>query len=192
LLYASDQAVQPISWSSDGRFLSFMKHSRESLPLGIPLSADVGVLPLFGDRTPVPFLETRFAEGYGRFSPDGRWMAYMSTESRRAEVYVAQFPGPGQKVPISIAGGTQPRWRHDGTEIFYVAGNRLMAAPVNGKGATFEVGAARQLFEIRPRTGLGPFYDVSADGQRFLVNTLPEDTSTPITLVVNWPALLKK
>ena len=116
----------------------------------------------------------------------------MSAESGRAEVYVAPFPGPGATVPVSTGGGTLPRWRHDGSEIFYVAGNRLMAAPVSGQGATFEVGAARPLFEIRPRSGVGYFYDVSPDGQRFLVNTMPESTSTPITLVVNWPALLKK
>ncbi len=192
LVLATGEAEQPISWSPDGRFLSFMRTGTEAAVYGIPPTADVWVLPLFGDRTPVAFLQTRFAEGHGRFSPDGRWMAYMSTETGRAEVYVAPFPGPGAKVPISTAGGTQPRWRRDGTEIFYVAGNRLMAASVNGQGATFEVGAARPLFEIRPRSGFGSFYDVSADGQRFLVNTIVESTSTPITLVVNWPALLKK
>jgi Tol biopolymer transport system component len=193
LLFSSDQAEQPTNWSPDGRFLAFMSSAKEVAIFGIPSSADVRVLPLFGDRTPVAFLQTRFAEAQAHFSPDGRWLAYVSTESGRAEVYVAPFPGPGGKVPISTAGGTQPRWRRDGAEVFYVAGNRLMAAAVNGQRATFEVGAARPLFEIRPRTGLGPFYDVSADGQRFLVNTMVDQgTSTPITLVVNWPALLKK
>jgi Tol biopolymer transport system component len=191
LVLASGEAELPISWSADGRFLSFMRTRTEVAVVGIPSVADLWVMPLFGDRMPVAFLQTRFAEGHGVFSPDGRWMAYMSTESGRAEVYVAPFPGPGAKVPISTTGGTQPRWRRDGTEIFYLAGNRLMAAPVNGWGATFEVGAARQLFEVRPRSGSGPVYDVSADG-RFLVNTMVESTSTPITLVVNWPALLKK
>jgi Tol biopolymer transport system component len=192
LVLASEQAAFPISWSPDGRFLSFMRTPEPAIFAGIPRTADVWVMPLFGDRTPVPFRPTRFAEGHGRFSPDGRWMAYMSAESGRAEVYVAPFPGPGATVPVSTAGGTQPRWRHDGSEIFYVAGNRLMAAPVSGQGATFEVGAARPLFEVRPRSGFGYFYDVSPDGQRFLVNTMIENTSAPITLVVNWPALLKK
>jgi serine/threonine protein kinase/Tol biopolymer transport system component len=192
LVLASAEGEQPISWSPDGRFLSFMRTGAEAAVYGIPPAADVWVLPLFGDRTPFAVVHTRFAEGHGRFSPDGRWMVYMSAETGRAEVYVTPFPGPGAKVPISTAGGTQPRWRRDGTEIFYVAGNRLMAAPVNGQGATFEVGAARPLFEIRPRSGFGAVYDVSPDGQRFLVNTMAESTSTPITLVVNWPALLKR
>src|SRR4029453_67198 len=83
LLYAGDQAEQPISWSPDGRFLSFMKPPPGTGGFGIPASADVSVLPLFGDRTAREFLQTRFAEGHGRFSPDGRWMAFTSTESGR-------------------------------------------------------------------------------------------------------------
>ena len=95
------------------------------------------------------------------------------------------------------SGGNLPRWRHDGKEIFYLApGNTLMAAAVNGQGSAFEVGAARPLFDIRPggpALGAVAVYDVSPDGQRFLVNTLVEEAAPkPITLVVNWPALLKR
>lgn len=108
-------------------------------------------------------------------------------------MYVAPFPGPGGKWQVSVAGGGQPRWRRDGKELFYLApDNKLMAAAVSGQGSAFEVGAVRPLFD----TGAtGPFssYDVSSDGQRFLVNTPAEEaTSAPITLVVNWTALLKK
>lgn len=108
-------------------------------------------------------------------------------------MYVAPFPGPGGKWQISTAGGAWPRWRRDGTEIYYLSlDNRLMAAAVNGQGAAFSVGVVRPLFETRagaPRLS----YDVSSDGQRFLVNMPPEAASpAPITLVVNWPALLRK
>ena len=156
---------------------------------------DLWVMPLFGDRKPLPFLQTPFNENPGQFSPDGRWMAYASSESGRYEVYVTPFPGPGGKWQVSTAGGDWPRWRRDGKEIFYLApgGTRLMAAAVNGGASAFEVGAVRELFNTR---GVAPnawTYDISPDGQRFLVNTFAEEAaSTPITLVVNWPALLKK
>jgi eukaryotic-like serine/threonine-protein kinase len=126
-------------------------------------------------------------------------MAYVSTESGRPEVYVTSFPGPGGKWQVSTGGGAWPRWRDDGQEIFYVApNNRLMVAAVNGQSADFRVAGVTPLFDTRPRPpqfvrGAPPPYDVSADGQRFLVNTLAQDAAaTPITLVVNWPALLKK
>ena len=108
-------------------------------------------------------------------------------------MYVTRFPGPGGKWQLSAAGGTQPRWRRDGKEIFYLdPDNRLVSAAVNGAGSAFEVGAVQPLFATRAG-GPGSVYDVSPDGQRFLVNTLMEETAAePITLVVNWPALLKK
>ncbi len=155
---------------------------------------DLWVLPLSGDQKPFPFLQTEFIENNGQFSPDGRWIAYESDESRRREIYVAPFPGPGGKRQISTAGGSYPRWRGDGKEIFYLAPyNKLMAAEVNGQGATLEVGAVRALFEAR-RGGPGNVYDVTADGQRFLVNTAVEQKapSAPITLVINWTADLKR
>jgi len=121
-------------------------------------------------------------------------MAYQSDESRRTEVYVVPFPGPGGKWQVSTAGGTDPRWRRDGKELFYLdPTNRLMVAAVKGDGGSFEVGAVQALFQTRARTGLRSPYDVSADGQRFLINTLPALTNTPpFTVVFNWTAGLKK
>ena len=151
--------------------------------------------PLFGDRKPFPFVQTRFPEWPGRFSPDGRWIAYRSPESGRDEVYVAPFPGPGGKRQISTAGGHHPRWRRDGKEIFYVApGNKLMAATVNGQGSAFQAGEVRPLFDVRPAAVAGPryLYDVSPDGQRFLVSTDQQAAPPPLNLVVNWLAGLKK
>jgi len=177
----------PVSWSPDGRFLLYRS-------FGSTTGNDLFVLPLTGDRKPVPFVNTQFGENYGQFSPDGRWIAYASNESGEVEIYVAPFPGPGGKRQVSTAGGTLPRWRRDGMEIFYVTlDNKLMAAAVNGKGSSFEVGAVKALFDMRALSGNRYSYDVSADGQRFLVNTLPaQAASTPITVVLNWTAALKK
>jgi serine/threonine protein kinase/Tol biopolymer transport system component len=178
----------PFDWSPDGRFILFGVGAFQA-------AADLWVLPLFGDRKPFPFLQTPFSEIPGRFSPDGRWIAYASNESGRYELYVGPFPGRGDKWQVSTAGGRWPRWGSDGKEIFYLAPDKkLMSAMVNGAGSAFEVGAVRPLFDTHALTigNTGSMYDVSPDGQRFLVNTLPEEAApAPITLVVNWPALLR-
>jgi Tol biopolymer transport system component len=143
-------------------------------------------------------MNTRFGEDMGSFSPDGHWVAFRSNESGRAEIYVAPFPGPGKKVPISSGGADQagdPHWRGDGREIFYVATDRkLMAVPVNSSGAEVEVGMPKPLFEISSPLGrpLRHYYDVTADGERFLVNLSSQTGEpSPLTLVVNWTARLK-
>jgi Tol biopolymer transport system component len=192
----------PFDWSPDGRFILFGVGAFQA-------GTDLWVLPLFGDRKAFPVLQTPFTEVPGRFSPDGRWIAYASDESGRREIYVVPFPGQGgasgaapaletrgAKWHVSTAGGSWPRWRSDGKEIFYLAPDKtLMSAAVNAAGSAFEVGAARPLFDTRALTigNTGFMYDVSPNGQRFLVNTLAEEAApAPITLVVNWPALLKK
>ncbi len=159
-------------------------------------SSDVWVLPLSGTRKPYPFIDaTPFQEGWGQFSPDGRWVAYSSDESGRTEIYVAPFPGPGAKWQISETGGNYPRWRRDGKELFYWSpDDQLMAATVRSDAVRMVVEEVRPLFQMRrPGGGTRSFYDVSRDGQRFL-HSVPEDqnASTPLTLVTNWPALLRK
>jgi Tol biopolymer transport system component/predicted Ser/Thr protein kinase len=187
-LLVDNSAKTPLSWSPDGRFILYRS-------TGVSTASNLFVLPLSGDRKPFPFLstDTRFIVVFGQFSPDGRWLVYNSTESGRSEIYVAPFPGPGGKWQVSPSGGSWPRWRHDGTEIFYLApDNKLMAATVNGKVSSFEVGAIRPLFQTRSY-GLRYSYVVSADGQRFLINSAPEQkASAPITVVLNWTAGLKK
>lgn len=153
---------------------------------------DLWVLPLTGDRKPFPFVNTAFNEIPGAFSPDGRWIAYTSNESGRPEVYVAPFPGPGGKWQVSTAGAGAAHWRRDGREIFYSGlDGRIMAAAVTAEGARFDVGAVRAMFEVRAG-GPRSFFDVTPDN-RFLVNVSPQRSEvSPITLVVNWAAELKK
>jgi hypothetical protein len=183
LLLATDIRKMPESWSPDGRFLIYATT--------VSTNRDLWVLPLFGDRKPFPFFpESPFLEMGSQFSPDGRWLAYNTNEAGRSEVFVVPFPGPGGKVRISTARGDNARWRRDGKEIFYLAGNTLMAAAVTVNGSRFGVGAVQRLFEVPMVDGYWP-YDVSPDGQRFLVNTL-ESAVAPLTIVVNWPAGLKK
>lgn len=133
--------------------------------------------------------------GTGHFSPDGRWVAYRSNESGEGEIYVAPFPGPGEKIRISSTGaaGGYPRWRRDGKELFYLASDRtLVAVPVDGQGSKFEAGVAKSLFQTRPSLGRDPF-DVSPDGKRFLILTTPQETADEVvTVVLNWTAALKK
>ena len=193
----------PTGWSPDGRFILYSRRPpggrgrpTTDRPLNTPPSGELWVLPLFGDRKPFPLQQKPFRAELGRFSPDGRWVAYTSNESGRAEVYVTPFPGPGGRWRVSTAGGTGPTWRRDGREFFYLAPDgKLMAATVNGRGSTFEIGAAQALFETTLRSTVGALklYDASADGQQFLINTIVDDPrAASLTLVVNWQAGLKK
>ncbi len=189
VLLQDEAAKLPTDWSHDGRFIAFENRDQKK-----NTRAAIWVLPMFGDRKPFAFLDTQFNEREARFSPDGRWIAYTSDESGQDEVYVAPFPGPGGKWRISSAGGEEPKWRRDGKELFYLAADKkLMVAEVKQSGWRFEVGAVRPLFPIHERKiGFSTVYDVSADGQRFLVNSLTEENPPPLTLVVNWTADLKK
>ena len=182
-LIEDDLAKYNGSSSADGRFLMYVAGG------GIIGRSDIWVLPLSGERKPAPFLETRFVESQGQFSPDGRWVAFMSFKSGRPEVYVTPFPGRDTEQQVSTAGGSLPRWNRNGKEIFYLApDNTLRVTPVNGLTSRFDVGTGRPLFAINPRRArLDAYpYDVTADGQRILVNTFIEEVTPPITLIVNW------
>jgi eukaryotic-like serine/threonine-protein kinase len=152
--------------------------------------ATLSLMPLRPEPKPTTFLRTPV--GPGRFSPDSRWVAYYSAESGRSEVYVVPFPVASRRWQVSSAGGTLSRWGRDGKELFYLArDNRLMAVTVEYHGSEFKAGPPRPLLEARP-VGPRSFYDVSADGQRFLVNSLrSEGLSSSITIAQNWSAALK-
>jgi len=159
---------------------------------------DLWLLPMTGDRKPVPLLRSRFSQWHGTPSPDGRWMAYVSDESGQSEVYVRPYPSGEGQWRVSTAGGIEPTWRGDGTEIFYIANDRkLMAVPIK-TGAAVETGVPIPLFETTMSSSPNPGYTrnqyvVTADGQRFLINQQAEGAfPAPIMIVVNWPATLKK
>jgi eukaryotic-like serine/threonine-protein kinase len=182
-------------WSPDGKFIVYSEYSDST-------NDDLWLLPLEGDRKPILFLQTPFNESDGHFSPDGRWMTYMSNESGRDEVYVQTFPSTGSKWQVSTAGGRFPRWSKDGHELFYVAADqKLMTVAVKPGAAgshSFEAGSPQPLFEIKSIPIQSPVvfpYQPSADGRRFLVDipaTGEGAAPTPITVVVNWQAGLKK
>jgi len=152
-----------------------------------------------GDRKPFPYLQSQFDESEGKFSPDGRWVAYVSNESGRNEIYVQSFPLAGAKFQISTGGGTEAQWRKDGTELFYVAADQmLMAVPLKlGRppAEPFQAGSPKPLFAVQlvQGTNVGRDYAVSNDGQRFLVPSAEgSGEAPPLTVVLNWQAGLKK
>jgi Tol biopolymer transport system component len=168
----------PMSWSADGRHLAFDERKPGA-------QRDVWVLTRGGD--PAPFVLTAFDEWSPAFSPDGQWLAYVSNESGRNEVYVQPYPGPGGKWPISTDGGTEPAWSPDGKELFYRRGDQVLAVPVL-TGPDFSASTPRVLFE-------GPYdvvegarnYDVAPDGKRFvMVRTDTTDVPQRFYVVANW------
>ncbi|MGD1095682.1 MAG: protein kinase, partial [Bryobacteraceae bacterium] len=189
LLFKSNEDKVPDDWSSDGRFLMYAVSVSQ---------VQIFVLPLAGDRHPVLYLANQFANGQGKFSPDHRWVAYRSNESGENEVYVQSFPAnsaTGGKWKVSSGGGLEPRWRKDGKELFYRSGRKLMAVDV-ATTPTFKLGVPKVLFEAPFWPGGGTasrHYAVTADGQKFLINAVPEaQGSSPITVVMNWTTALNK
>jgi Tol biopolymer transport system component len=178
-------------WSRDGKFVMYQRPGEKTgQDLWIaPQSTGAADEP----RKPFPYLESRFNEANGVFSPDGRWIAYESNESGRPEVYVQGFPLTNQKVQISTDGGTHAAWGKNDGELFYLAADRkLMAVPYRATPTTFEPGAGEALFPV-PGVVTRRSYAVSGDGRRFLIGRpVEEDTIEPITVVVNWLEDLKR
>jgi Tol biopolymer transport system component len=188
-LATSDRVQNLTSWSADGQLLAFFEPGATTL-------RDIWVLRL-SDRKAEPFLRTPFNEGGASFSPDGKWVAYVSNESGRPEIYVQPYPGPGGKWQISTDGGTEPLWNRNGRELFYRSGNKMMAVQVETQ-PSFSASKPTLLFEREyaasqfPATGIA--YDVTHDGQRFLMVREIEQASsaTQINVVLNWFEELKR
>jgi Tol biopolymer transport system component len=171
---STDAWHHPQDWSADGRYILY--------GVTAPTGLDLRALPLAGERIPFDVARTPYAESSGRFSPDSHWVAYQSTETGQNEIYVQPFPGPGPKVQVSVGGGTLPRWRRDGAELYYLAPDRrLMAVSVAQSGARLETGPPRVLFTLSTTTA----YEPSPDGKRFLVTAVVSEAS-PISVILNW------
>jgi Tol biopolymer transport system component len=183
LLLIREHNQSPFSWSPDGKLLAFSENNPDT-------RRDIWVLPLEGDRIPVPVLTTESNEHSPMFSPDGRWLAYISDESGRQEVYIQSYPGPGTKHLISREGGREPVWSADGRELFYRYGHQVFAVPIETEPALI-AGTPELLFEKQHPAGkvagAANFYDVAPDGRRFVMTTM-EQESEPVRfhVVLNW------
>jgi serine/threonine-protein kinase len=203
-LTTSESLQAPMSWSPDSQLLAFLDIGPSTrreiwvLRMGDP-SLRSGQAPSASSgqgRKAQPFIQTQFDESEARFSPDGRWLAYISNESRRFEIYVQPYPGPGGKWQISTEGGMDPVWNPNGRELFYRSGNKMMVVEIATQ-PSFAAGKPRMLFE-------GPYapppvplanYDVSPDGQRFLMlKPVEQEQAAPtqINVVLNWFEELKQ
>jgi Tol biopolymer transport system component len=175
-------------WSADGLFILFDI-------LDPRTNYDVWILPLTGEQRPSAIAASPFNDTSGRFSPIGNWIAYASDESGRSEVYVRDVRASGNRWQISNGGGFQPQWARDARELFFLAPDRkLMAVNVRMDATSFEASQPRPLFQtaVPDLENARNRYAVSRDGQRFLINTvLVDDTSRPITIVLNWAAAKK-
>ena len=179
-------------WSPDGKFIIYEPNQSVN---------SLWLLPLSGDRKPVVFIgaETSVFPREARFSPNGKWVAYVEYDSGRRDVYITPFPDRNGKWQISPAGGEYPRWRGDGKELFFLGNNAttVMAVDVDLTGSAPRIGTPRELFSVRlvhsPMNAQWGSYEVAPDGKRFLVNSADQaPVAQPMNLILNWDALLKK
>ena len=215
LILESEPPKAPMSWSPDGKLLVYWQ---------VGAGGDIWYVPLTGEKKPVPILQTQFAEVFPQVSPDGKWLAYQSNETGRAEIYIKPFPdGPG-KWQVSVDGGLWPRWRRDGKELYFVLAPNMWAAEIRVTGSSPEPGVPQPLFALSgdPSNTVNPHvqyhrYAVTADGERFLLSQASGGSTTSggladavaaaadgggtslvgispngVTVVVNWPQMLKK
>jgi hypothetical protein len=186
-----------VGFSPDGRYATFNQMTTDGS------RNDVWILPLQGERKPMPFLKSKFMESTGRFSPDGRWVVYCSDESGRAEVYVQPWPGPGPKIQISSEGGVDPIWSRNGTELYYRSGGKMMVVAVSTT-PTMKASRPQVLWEGVYSEGMSSScgmpgttsanYDVTADGQRFLMVKDQDEgaTTARMVVIVNFGEELKR
>jgi Tol biopolymer transport system component len=165
------------AWSPDGKTLVFQEYGATA--------KEVWIQRVDGDRKPRPFLNGPFNEYQARLSPNGRWLAYVSDESRRDEVYVTAFPGSRGRWRISADGGNRPVWARNGQELFYWSGDRMMAVAVT-TDATFGASKPRLLFEAKALPDDAPSYDVTPEGEFLMIEPGESDTPpTQINVVLN-------
>ena len=189
-LLATPTDEWPEDWSKDGRYLAYGLNTTQ----GVTGASNLYVLPLFGDRKPIPIAQTPFSEDEPRFAPDGKWLAFESNESGTYQVYLMSLQATDQKRQVSTEGGVQPRWRRDGKELYYLAlDGKLMAVDIRADPG-IESGVPRRLFDTKLRVDLiRDQFAVTADGERVLIEApVSEGSPTPITVVVNWATAFLK
>jgi Tol biopolymer transport system component len=186
-LLRSDDDLWPEDWSADGRFVAYRRARATT-------STDVMLLPLSADRTPIPVAESPASEHGARFSPNSRWIAYVSAETGREEIFVEPVPPTGATWQVSTEGGYEPTWRGDGRELFYQRPDgTLVSVEVTDNGAAFAWGPPGPLFRAGPPTALTGRYEVSRDGQSILVAVPAEPARPrPMMVVLNWLEELKQ
>jgi Tol biopolymer transport system component len=179
----------PVHWSPDNKYIVFSRTKQNG--------NDTWILPLFGDKKPKPLLESPFDKIQAQVSPDGRWIAYVTNETGAFQIVVQSFPDPnGGKWQISADGGVEPKWRHDGRELYYLAlDGKLMSVSIK-TDRTLEAGRPAALFQTpltvnRTRPDRDRHYDPTHDGQKFLLVTPESRQITPVTVLVNWPAMFE-
>lgn len=179
LIYSTENIIWTRDWSDDGKYLI--------LSSDVEYGSDIWVVPLDTSLEPFAYLSSSFVEWEPTISPNGKWMAYASTESGKEEVYVSPFPKPTGKWQVSIDEGDRPRWSNDGKRLYYLNNaGYIMMAEVEGAGSTFRVGNVKKLFEIRGSRP-GTVYDVFPDENRFLINSIVGSRSNfKLVLVQNW------
>jgi serine/threonine protein kinase len=187
----------PFSVSPDGRYIAYMRRDLKS-----STGWDIWALPMFpnksdeksGEQKPFPVVATNFIDVTPSFSPDGKWLAYANNETGRFEVYIQPFPSGAGRWQVSTAGGATPNWRKDGKELYFFSlDQQVMAVDVQQNGASLQLGAPHALFKATTVSGPNGPYTVSADGKKFVMNTvLPQSITEPLTLITNWPADLKQ
>jgi len=188
-----DNFIAATNWTADGKYLVLTERPSRT---GV---SRISLLSVVGKEGPEPLLEFRDTNvSNGQVSPDGRWIAYVSTESGRNEVYISSFPKATGKMQVSVAGGLNPLWRGDSKELYYLAETTLMAAELKDSGGSLQVGQVRSLFDtpqgryLTATLGLNLF-SVTADGNRFVMDSLlTEESAAPLNLVTNWTAEVKK
>jgi serine/threonine-protein kinase len=186
-----------VSFSPDNHYVAFNQMDTGST------GNDIWILPMAGDRNPQPFAKSRFSEGSARFSPDGKWVAYCTDEPGQNEVFVQLWPGPGPRIQVSSKGGSDPIWSRDGRELFYRHGDQMMVVAVTTQPA-LQVSKPQSLWEGHYSHGMssscGPAgtteanYDITSDGQRFLMvkDVAQDSASTRIVVVLNFAEELKR
>jgi len=185
LLDVTDKQLHPESWSPDGEWVVYER-------VGIDNNVDLcAVRP--GDGQTIDLVSSKYDEGFGTVSPDGRWMAFVSNESGNDEVYVTTFPEPARRWQISTTGGTFPRWSRDGRELFFASpAGGLFVAEVAGDDETFDVGRVRGLHSWHLATTFRRPFDVSANGEDLLViRGLTTQKREPLKVVLNWDVELE-